>query len=69
MSEKIYNYLLSVKEEKGAGFIVLIDPDKNSEDRLENKISLINESGADAIFVGGSLILDNNCDARVAKIK
>ena len=69
MSEKIYNYLLSVKEEKGAGFIVLIDPDKNSEDRLENKISLINESGADAIFVGGSLILDNNCEDRVAKIK
>ena len=35
MSEKIYNYLLSVKEEKGAGFIVLIDPDKNSEDYQE----------------------------------
>ena len=48
---------------------MLIDPDKNSEDRLENKISLINESGADAIFVGGSLILDNNCKDRVAKIK
>ena len=48
---------------------MLIDPDENSEDRLENKISLINESGADAIFVGGSLILDNNCKDRVAKIK
>ena len=58
MSEKIYNYLLSVKEEKGAGFIVLIDPDKNSEDRLENKISLINESGADAIFVGATTSRD-----------
>ncbi|MEC8839367.1 MAG: geranylgeranylglyceryl/heptaprenylglyceryl phosphate synthase, partial [Candidatus Neomarinimicrobiota bacterium] len=67
--ETIINYLLSVKEEKGAGYIVLIDPDKNSEKMLEEKISKINSSGVDAIFVGGSLILDNNCERRVAKIK
>ena len=69
MQEKIFNYLLSVKNEKGAGFIVLIDPDKNSENKLEEKISKINTSGADAIFVGGSLILDSNCESRVEKIK
>ena len=69
MKETIFNYLLSVKEEKGAGYIVLIDPDKNSEKKLEEKISIINSSGVDAIFVGGSLILDNNCERRVAKIK
>jgi len=69
MKETIFNYLLSVKEEKGAGYIVLIDPDKNSEKKLEEKISKINQSGVDAIFVGGSLILDNNCEKRVAMIK
>ena len=53
MKETIFNYLLSVKEEKGAGYIVLIDPDKNSEKSLEEKISKINECGVDAIFVGG----------------
>ena len=69
MKETILNYLLSIKEEKGAGYIVLIDPDKNSEKNLEEKISKINNSGVDAIFVGGSLILDNNCERRVSVIK
>ena len=69
MKETIFNYLLSVKEEKGAGYIVLIDPDKNSEKMLEEKISKINSFDVDAIFVGGSLILDNNCERRVAMIK
>ena len=41
MKETILNYLLSIKEEKGAGYIVLIDPDKNSEKKLEEKISKI----------------------------
>ena len=68
MKETILNYLLSIKEEKGAGYIVLIDPDKNSEKKLEEKISKINNSGVDAIFVGGSLILDNNCERRVSII-
>ena len=69
MKETIFNYLLSIKEKKGAGYIVLIDPDKNSEKKLEEKISKINNSGVDAIFVGGSLILDNNCERRVSIIK
>ena len=69
MKKTIFNYLLSVKEEKGAGYIVLIDPDKNSEKNLEEKISKINECDVDAIFIGGSLILDNNCEKRVKMIK
>jgi len=69
MKKTIFNYLLTVKKEKGAGYIVLIDPDKNSEKSLEEKISKINECGVDAIFVGGSLILDNNCEKRVKMIK
>ncbi len=69
MKKNVLNYLLSVKKKKGAGYIVLIDPDKNSENDLEEKISKINNSGVDAIFVGGSLILDNNWEKRVELIK
>ena len=69
MRKNVLNYLLSVKKKKGAVYIVLIDPDKNSENNLEEKISKINNSGVDAIFVGGSLILDNNCEKRVELIK
>ena len=46
MKQNVLNYLLSVKKKKGAGYIVLIDPDKNSENNLEEKISKINNSGA-----------------------
>ena len=69
MKQNVLNYLLSVKKKKGAGYIVLIDPDKNSENNLEEKVSKINNSGVDAIFVGGSLILDNNCEKIVELIK
>ena len=48
MKETIFNYLLSVKEEKGAGCIVLIDPDKNSEKSLEeNLMKICNWLGID----------------------
>ena len=69
MRKNVLNYLLSVKKKKGAGYIVLIDPDKNSENNLEEKISKINNSGVDAIFVGGSLMMDGKSNDRVEKIK
>ena len=69
MNSKVYNHLLSVREKKGAGYIVLIDPDKKSENDLPEKVKAINESGVDAIFVGGSLMMDSRCSDRVAQIK
>ena len=69
MNSKVYNHLLSVRKKKGAGYIVLIDPDKKSENDLPEKVKAINESGVDAIFVGGSLMMDSRCSDRVAQIK
>ena len=69
MNSKIYNHLLSVRKKKGAGYIVLIDPDKKSENDLQEKVKSINDSGVDAIFVGGSLMMDSRCSDRVAQIK
>ena len=69
MNSKIYNHLLSVRNKKGAGYIVLIDPDNKSEDDLPEKVKAINDSGVDAIFVGGSLMMDSRCSDRVAQIK
>ena len=69
MNSKGYNHLLSVRKKKGAGYIVLIDPDKKSENDLPEKGKAINESGVDAIFVGGSLMMDGRCNDRVAQIK
>ena len=69
MNSKVYNHLLSVRKKKGAGYIVLIDPDKKSENDLPEKVKAINESGVDAIFVGGSLMMVGRCTDRVAQIK
>ena len=69
MNSKVYNHLLSVRKKKGAGYIVLIDPDKKSENDLQEKVKSINDSGVDAIFVGGSLMMDSRCSDRVSQIK
>lgn len=69
MKDKIYNYLMDVRHKYGAGYLVLIDPDKKSDDSIENLVESINHSGADAILVGGSLMMDGKNNDRVAKIK
>ena len=69
MISKIYKHLLSVREKKGAGYIVLIDPDRKSENGLADKVNKINNSGVDAIFVGGSLMMDGRSSDRVAQIR
>ena len=69
MNSKVFNHLLSVRKKKGAGYIVLIDPDKKSENDLQEKVKSINDSGVDAIFVGGSLMMDGRCSHRVSQIK
>ncbi len=68
MNSKVYNHLLSVRKKKGAGYIVLIDPDRKSENGIADKVKKINNSGVDAIFVGGSLMMDGRCSERVAQI-
>ena len=69
MNSKVYNHLLSVRKKKGAGYIVLIDPDRKSENGLADKVNKINNSGVDAIFVGGSLMMDGRSSDRVAQIR
>jgi len=65
----VFQYLLDVKSEKGAGYIVLIDPDKKNEKSLIKQVEAANHSGVDALFVGGSLMMDSNHNERVAQIK
>ena len=56
INPKVYNHLLSVRKKKGAGYIVLIDPDRKSENGLAEKVKKINNSDVDAIFVGGDIV-------------
>ena len=65
----VFTKLNSVINEKGAAYVVLIDPDRKNEDSLESCVESANISGVDALFVGGSLMMDGKCNDRVKRIK
>ena len=65
----IFSQLNSVIIERGAAYVVLIDPDRKNEDSINSRVELANNSGVDALFVGGSLMMDGNCTDRVKQIK
>ena len=56
-------------EKKGAGFIVLIDPDKKNDKNIDQFVEKANQNGVDAIFVGGSIMMDGLYHKRVERIK
>ena len=65
----VFDKLKKIVKEKGAGFIVLIDPDRKNDKKLETLVENANCSGVDAILVGGSLMMDGRSHDRVARIK
>ena len=56
-------------EKKGAGFIVLIDPDRKNDNNIDQLVEKANQNGVDAIFVGGSIMMDRFYHKRVERIK
>lgn len=65
----LFEQLLQVRENKGAGFFLLLDPDRVDTARLKD-VSLASQSyGVDAILAGSSMVTATNFDARMAEIK
>ncbi len=65
----VYQQMLDIKAAKGAGYLVLVDPDRWSSDEVEKFIEQINTSGADGIMVGSSLILGEGAQRKMKKIQ
>ena len=65
----IFDTLITTIEKKGAVYIVLIDPDKEDDNSIINRVENANNSGVDALFVGGSIMMDINYNSIVKKIK
>lgn len=65
----VYERLLQIRRRKGAGYIVLIDPDKRTEAETTQTIEICVEAGVDAIFVGSSLLLSNRFGTTIQNIK
>jgi len=54
---RVYDYLLETRDRRGAGYLVLFDPDKEEVARAAKRAELCQEAGVDALLVGGSLLL------------
>lgn len=67
--QRIHKHLLSIAEDKGAGFLTLIDPSEHSRTDLIGCAEQAQEGGADALLVGGSLVLSAVMEEIVREIK
>jgi putative glycerol-1-phosphate prenyltransferase len=64
-----YEHLLETKRKRGAGYFLLIDPDKIDSKKLPVFISEATAAGVDAFLVGGSLMLFNVFDQTLKILK
>ena len=68
-SMSVYHKLLEIKQKMGAGFLMLIDPDKTTPENLPGLIEKACDAGVDAFLVGGSLLLTPDFDAYIKTFK
>lgn len=69
MFMKIYNHLLNIIREKGAAYLILLDPDKLPETRIPDFAKHCEKSGVDGFLIGGSLMTDGNFDSFIKNVK
>ncbi|MCA9743867.1 MAG: geranylgeranylglyceryl/heptaprenylglyceryl phosphate synthase [Deferribacteres bacterium] len=65
----IYQYFRDVVDEKGAGYFVLIDPDRLAREAILDLAEKASAGGADALFVGSSLLLSSDLDDLLLAIR
>jgi phosphoglycerol geranylgeranyltransferase len=66
---KTFERLLNVRKDRGAGYFVLLDPDKNDKGKLPVFIREATDAGVDGFLVGGSLMSTNDFEEHLARIK
>jgi len=66
---KIYDHLIYTIKEKGAAYLILLDPDKLHEQKLAKFIKHCENSGVDGFLVGGSLMINGDFDSFIEKVK
>lgn len=69
MTNRIYQSLLQRKAQGQKSFAVLIDPDKVTADKIDDLTALAVNAGVDYFFVGGSLVISNQLNEVVKRVK
>lgn len=65
----IFQQLMERKQENGAGFLVLIDPDKLQPEKVPHFMQACRSANADAVLIGGSLLLSTEFESYVRMVK
>jgi phosphoglycerol geranylgeranyltransferase len=64
-----FERLMKVRQERGAGYLVLLDPDRLDHSVLPSFVREATEAGVDGFLVGGSLMLKDDLDRQLQQIK
>ena len=64
-----YNYLINIIKQKGAAYLVLIDPDNINEAKLSRFVKHCNEYGVDGFLIGGSLMVNGDIEYCIKIVK
>jgi phosphoglycerol geranylgeranyltransferase len=66
---KIYEHLLNTISAKGAAYLILLDPEKISDEKLGVFVKFCERSGVDGFLFGGSLMVDGNFRSALEIVK
>jgi phosphoglycerol geranylgeranyltransferase len=61
--------LLGARDQYGAGYFILLDPDKNNKEQLPSLVREATEAGIDAFLVGGSLMSTDEFEKQLSMIR
>lgn len=64
-----YQTLQNIRKERGAGFLVLLDPDRRSIEDLVSLAKTCETDGVDGLLVGGSLLFTDCFDDVIQSLK
>lgn len=65
----LYQRLLDVQRERGAGYLVLLDPDGRLAEDLVSVADVCEANGVDGLLIGGSILFSTEFDELVKSIK
>ena len=65
----VFQQLISTRENRGGGFLLLIDPDRYGQSQGLSMAEAAEDCGVDAILVGSSFMLNTNFSQSVKEIK
>lgn len=66
---KIYNYIIDRISNRGAAYLILLDPDKLAGNKAVEFINHCVEADVDGFLIGGSLMMSGNFEAMIEMVK